>query len=710
MRPERKSEDEIQAIVSAAVTDAISFIESEIDPDRDKAQRYYNGEVDFAAPKGRSKVIATKCRDVVRQVKPSLMRVFLSTDKPGEFIPRTPADVQGAAQATSYAEYKLAQNNGYTLLTNAFQDALVKKVGILKAYYDEATEIEFDEYTGLTDEEFALVAQDEGAKIVEHTATVEEETGPDGFAVERTTHDAKVSYETEGGDIKIKSVPPEDFFVDSQASDLSDCYIAGHKTDMRVGDLVAMGFDFSEVSNLDVDDGGADDEADFSRRGYVDDDTDSDALDPSMKPVTVYEAYMEMDIEGTGIPRLYSFILGGSKMELLSHEPADFMPFAIFEIDPEPHSFFGNSLVDLIINDQDIMTNLWRSMIDNMQLANNPGMAVDSGNVNKDDVLNNEIGKIVRTKGTPTDKIMPFSVPFTAGATIPALEMYDQLIQDKTGVSRASMGLDPDVMQNTTATAINASVGAAQGQMEAMARNLAEGGLTQLYKILLMLIRQHATEEEMIMVDGQFTPVDPRSWSKNMGVMINVGLGRGGQQERMATLQQTHQTQTQIWGTFGPSNGLVTLTQIRNTLADIQKLGGVHNSDRYYMPMNPGREKQLQQEAAQAARQAAQGQTDPNAINAQAIIQAETIKAQAKSQTDMARVQVDAQKAMASEQRERFKLGMEDDLQRDKMVQDLAVQVAKILGQYGTSVDVASVNAAQNAQRTISPSTPGGQS
>lgn len=709
MRPERKSEDEIQAIVSAAVTDAISFIESEIDPDRDKAQRYYNGEVDVPVEKGRSSVIATKCRDVVRQVKPSLMRVFLSNDKPGEFIPNTPQDVQGAMQATSYAEYKLNQNGGYTLLTNAFQDALVKKVGILKAFYEESEKVEFDDYTGLTDEEFAIVAQDENAEIIEHTATVEAEIGPDGIAVERTSHDAKVSYTKEGGDIKIKSVPPEDFFVDSQASDLSDFYVIGHKTDMRVGDLVAMGFSFDEASNLDQDSGTQDDEANFARRGYVDDDTDSDALDPSMKPVTVYEAYMEMDIEGTGIPRLYSFILGGSKMELLSHELCDFVPFAIFEIDPEPHAFFGSSLVDLIRNDQDIMTSLWRGMLDNMQLSNNPGMAIDPKLVNSDDALNNEVGKVVRTKGPPSASIMPFSVPFTAGATIPAMEMYDQLIQDKTGISRASQGLDPDVLQNTTATAINASMGAAQGQMEAMARNLAEGGLTQLYKLLLMLIRQHATEEEMIMVDGRFVPVDPRGWSADMNVMVNVGLGRGGQQERMATLQQTHQTQTQIWGTFGPSNGLVTLTQIRNTLADIQRIGGVYNSDRYYMPMDPQREQQLQQEAAQAAQQAAQGQTDPNAINAQALVQAETIKAQIKAQTDMAKVQVDAQKAMAAEQRERFKMGMDDDLQRDQMVQDLAIQVAKILGQYGTSVDVASVNAAQNAQRTITPSTPEGQ-
>lgn len=707
MELKRKSEEEIEAIVRSAVDEAVSFIESEIDPDRDKAQRYYNGQVDVAADEGRSSVIATKCRDVVRQVKPSLMRVFLSNDKPGEFVPRTPQDVQGAEQATRFAEYKLSQNNGYTLLNSVFQDALVKKVGILKAFYDEKVDFEYDEYTGLTDEEFAIVAQDEDAEIIEHSAEITVEIDATGVEVERRKHDMKVQRERTEGDIKIMAVPPEDFFVDDQASNLEDFYVVGHKTDMRIGDLVAMGFDFEDVKDLGEDQD-LNDEADFARRGYQDSNDDSNALDPAMNPVTVYEAYMKMDIEGTGLPVLYSFILGGSKKRMLSFERADFVPFAVFEVDPEPHAFFGASLVDLIVDDQDIMTSLWRGLIDNVNITNNPGMAFDPKAVNTDDMLNNEIGKLVRTQGSPSQHIMPFTVPFAAGATIPAMEYYDQLLQDKTGVSRASMGLDPDALQNTTATAVNAAVGAAEGQIEAMARNLAEGGLAQLYKLLLQLIRQHATAEEIIMVDGQFVPVDPRSWTGEMDVAINVGLGRGGKNERLATLQQTLQQQFTIWQGAGPGNGLVTLTQIRNTIADIMRIGGVYNVERYYMPMDLQREQALQQQAAQQQAAAQQGQTDPAQMGAQALVQAEAIKAQSKQQTDLVKIQVDAQKARAEEQRKRFELGMQDDLERDKMVQDLAIKVAEILGQYGTSVDVAAVQAAQNQQRELDPSLPGG--
>ncbi len=699
MNLERKTEEEVQEIARRAVEDAIAHIESNVDPERNKAQRFYNGESDVAHNKGRSSIVATKCRDVVKQVMPSLLRVFLSNDKPAEFVPRTPADVAGAEQATNFAEYKMEQNDGYTVLRNAFHDALVKKAGIVKAYYDETSAVKVEEYTGLTNDEFMSVASDPDAEILEHTEMFMAESAPDGSEITVTTHDAKVSYTRDAGDIKITSIPPEDFFVDEKATCIDDAYAVGHRTEMTVGDLVEMGYDFNDVWDLGSDDNG--DESEQARRGHSVEDNQSSSLDPTSRAVSVYEVYMKIDIEGTGSPLLYSLVLAGASMKLLSYDNADFVPLAVFSANPEPHSFFSPCLVELIMEDQNVMTSLWRGMLDNISITNNPGVAYNDGVVNTADILNKEIGKVVRVKGQPGAQITPFTVPFTAGQTIPAMEYYDQLIQDKTGVSRASMGLDPDALQNTTATAVNAAVGAADDQIEAMARNLGEGGLRQLYAILLKLIRQHATAEEIIKVNGSFVPVDPRGWSSDMSVSINVGLGRGGKSERMATLQQTLQQQFTIMQSPGIAGSLVSLTQIRNTLADIQALGGVYNSDRYYSPMNPQMEAQLKHQAAQAAQAASQGQTDPNMINAQAVIAAEQIKAQAKKETDIAKLRVDGQKAMAEEQRKRAELGIDNDLARDKMVQELAIEVAKIMGQYGTSVDVAAVQAAQAAPRMI---------
>ena len=106
------------------------------------------------------------------------------------------------------------------------------------------------------------------------------------------------------------------------------------------------------------------------------------------------------------------------------------------------------------------------------------------------------------------------------------------------------------------------------------------------------------------------------------------------------------------------------------------------------MPMTPEIEQQMMMMAQQQQAMMAQQQQDPNA----AFMQAEAMKAQTKAQVDMSKAQMDMQYKM-------HKLGMDDDLARDEMVQDLAVKVAEILGKYGTAVDTASIKAEQDAAR-----------
>ena len=149
MKPKKLSQDQIQSTLTNAIQDAVAFIESEIAPDRIKAQKYYDGKVDLAHEEGRPKVVATQCRDTLRAVKPSLMRVFLQSGKPVEFVPRGPQSVQEAEQKTQYASYVFDRNGGFRLLSDAFDDALKKKCGVLKVWYDESACVEVDEYTGL---------------------------------------------------------------------------------------------------------------------------------------------------------------------------------------------------------------------------------------------------------------------------------------------------------------------------------------------------------------------------------------------------------------------------------------------------------------------------------------------------------------------------------------------------------------------------------
>jgi len=677
------SEDDIQGIVSDAVSSAVDFVESEIAESRIKAQRYFEGEVDIGEEEGRSKIVATKVRDTVRAIKPSLMRVFLSSENPVEYVPTSQQEVSMADQATRFAHYRFNELNGYTLLNDAIHDALVKKVGVIKTYWEDYSEATIHTYSNLTEEELSVIVNEEGVTVIEQTSEMEMSLDDYGMEMEAPKYELKISHQKDSGKLCIESVPPEEFYVDRNAKSVEDAYVIAHKTEMTVSDLVSMGYDYDTVSELSgnsTDDTFADEEA-FERSGF-DQAGDEDIKDPSMKLIEVTEAYMKIDAYGTGQATMHRFILGGGNQELLDFEPWGEVPFAIFEIDPEPHTFFGRSIADLIMNDQDSSTAMLRGMMDNVALVNNPSIDVVEGQVNMDDIMNNEIGSIRRVK--VQGAIQPSVIPFVAGQTLVAMQYLDDEIQVKTGVTKASMGLDPNALQNTTATAAQLTAQAGAGQIEVIARNLAEGGMKRLFKLILKLLVENSCEETMMRMNGQYIPIDPRSWNTTMDVTVNVGLGTGQEDVKQAALNQALQIQMQIWQAYGPANGLVTMTGIRHTLSDMLVSAGIRNTDRYFNPMTPEQEQQIVAQSQQSQAQ----QLSPEQELAKGQVEAEQVRANAKIETEKLKLEIQAMKAIA-----------DDDRKRDQMDQDLLVDAAKILGDHGTRVDIERIKQAQNSPR-----------
>jgi len=691
MEPKAKDFREIEGIVQDAIAQAVDFVESEITHDRIKAQRYFDGEVDIGYEDGRSSVVATKVRDTIRAVKPSLMRVFMSTARPVEYVPKGPEDVALAEQATDFMHYVFNQNDGFRVLNDAFHDALVKKQGIVKVYWETKYRTETYTYTDLSQEERDFILADDGISPIEEVMTMGMSMDEMGVEIEIPSFSLQVSRQIPEGKLRIESVPPEEFFVNSQARTLEDAYVVAHRSEMRVGDLVEMGYAFEDVYDLDSLYGASDisEAEDIERRGYSQDDYEDQSGDPAMRNVAITEAYMRLDIDGTGVPVLHKFICGGNNYKMLDYERADEVPFAVFEVDPEPHTMYGRSLAELIFDDQDAATSIIRGVLDNVAMTNNPRIGIVDGAVNIDDVLNNEIGAIVRMR--QAGAVQDLAVPFTAGQTLSALQYMDGLVEQKTGVTQ-NVALNPDAMQSTTKAAVQATVEAAAGQVEVMVRNLSEG-MRRMFKLLLNLHVKNVDEEQLMRMNGQFIPVDPRVWNTDMDVQINVGLGTGREDEKLQALQFALQMQQQVYQQYGPMNGLVSLTNIRNTLADTLAASGVRNAERYFAPITPEIEMQMLQMQQQQQAQMAQGQ-DPNA----AFLQAEQMKAQAKMNADMMKLQLEAQKAAA-----------EDDRKRDQMAQDLMVDAAKVYGQYGTAVDVARIQAEQDKLRTVANIAQGGQ-
>lgn len=651
----KKTDDELERIVRHAVEESVDYVESDIREDRIKAQKYFDGHTSIGTEEGRSKVVATKCRDAVRMVKPSLMRIFMQSDKPVEFVPSEENDVAIAEEQTRFAQYVFNRNGGFRLLNDVIDDALREKTGFAKVYYREAKKSKVFDFRPLSEDEFAIFAGNDDIEIIEH------EQGLDG------SHSGKAQKIEKAGEFVMEAMPPEEFFVNAEARSIDDFYVCGQRTEMRVGDLVEMGFDFDEVKDLGTSEDIGEEEKQ-ERHNYSTDDNETPE-DPSMKPVLYTEAYMRVDVDGTGVPQLHAFIMGGSKCKLLKYYPVDEAPFAVFETDPDPHTFFGRSLVELVMDDQDAATSLRRGVIDNVMHANNPSLAYDENKCEGEDMMNGEIGSLKRVNGSPHDAILPFTLPFDAGSILAAVQYYDEAIDNKTGVTRASAGLDPDALSNATATAVDATSRAAMAQPEVMARHLAEGGLKRLFKLLAKLFAKHPPREKMARLNGVYTEITPENWNPDFDMTVNVGLGTGDEATKISALNMAHQTQMGIWAQYGPDNGLVTMTNIRNTLGDILSMAGLHNTNRYYQPMTPEREAEIKQQAAEAAQNQPPPPPDP-------YVQGKQIEAQTKQQENQRKAQLEA-----------MEMQRRDDLERDKMLQDALFEAADLLGKYGVPVD-----------------------
>jgi len=577
------------------------------------------------------------------------------------------------------------------MLNDVIHDALVKKTGVLKVWWEDNTEQEMFTYSNVTDEEMTAIVNDPDVEVIEHSQDSSMEADVNGVQTEMPQHSLKVAYTKKKGKLQIEALPPEEFLVDRNAKSVDDAYLVAHRTEMRVTDLVQMGYDFhkmSHLSGLSSDDTFTDTEA-FERKGYEQDDEEN-TDDISMKKVSVTEAYMKMDKEGTGKAIMYRILMAGGDNELLECEPWGEVPFAVFEIDPEPHTFFGRSVADLIMNDQDSSTAMLRGIMDNVALTNSPRQGYVQGQVNVDDLMNNEIGGLVRMKSPAA--LVDIATPFVAGQVLTAMQYLDNTVEGKTGVSKASQGLDPDALQNTSATAARLQAQQGSAQIEVMARNLAEGGMKRLFKLMLHLLVEHSCEEVLMRLSGEFVPVDPRSWNTEMDVSINVGLGTGAEEARAMALNQALTMQMQIWQSYGAGNGLVTMTGIRNTLGDMLALSGIKNVDRYFSPMTSETEAQLVQQQEEKAAQEQEGAM----TDAEALVQSEQYNADKQMEMQQLKLQIEAQKAVAL-----------DDRDRDKMDQDLLIKAAEILGKYGTAVDTANIKLEQDKSRY--PDTPPAQ-
>jgi len=590
---------QLSTIVSSEINDALNHFDSEYSQERIRAMDFYMGEPLGNEVEGRSSVVSTEVADTVEAIMPNLMRVFTANDKYVRFNARTSEDVEKAEQVSDYVNYIINHDNeGYKVLYNWFKDALLFRLGVVKYYYEEQEEVDEEEYNDLSEDELAMLLANPDIEVIEQNETVTEsyldEAGE--LVPLASTYDLSVRVTKRSGKIKIVNVPPEEFLVNRRATSLEDAYFVCHRTTMTVSDLVAMGYDREEVeahagiSDLDVD------EERTNRFQDTEAVTGTDAADPTLREVVYYECIAKIDYDGDGIAeRRRICAIGSNGSHILHNEPFDHIPFAVVSPILMPHRLIGRSIYDMTEDLQVIKSTLLRQYLDSVYTSTLPRMGVVEGMVNIDDVLDGTAGGIIRMR--QPGMVQPFSGSPVGGEVRPLMDYLDEIKEQRTGMSKASQGLDANALQSTTASAISATVRGAQVKLESYARTMAETGMKSLFKGILHLVTKYDNKPRVVRLRNSFVPIDPREWTSEFDVVVQVGLGTADDEQKIAFLTQIAGKQEQILMQMGVNNPVVSMGQYVNTLRSIAEIGGFKDADQFFN--NPQQIQMLEQQMMQ---------------------------------------------------------------------------------------------------------------
>lgn len=699
---EAMDDNELLAILGEYERQSIGYFSDEISEEQIKAIKYYYREPFGDEQEGRSQVVDGTVQIVVDNALASILKPFVSAEDVVAFEPRNPEDVEAAEQATEYVNYILnCDNNGFQVFHDWFKDALLTKLGVVKVWWDDTSEDKIEILDNLDAMQVEMLMQ--SGEVVSGPY-LSMDTGMELYSV-----GVRRSYED--GRIRIENVPPEEFLISPSARSLDSASYVAHRTVKSRSELIQLGFDRDVVENLSQ--GTRDDDWDTRAQVRYADESFGQAYeytgDEANAPIIVLDEYVHVDYNGDGIAELRRIVRSGDT--ILLNEEVPERPFAILCPVPMPHKVYGLSVADQVLDLQRISSVLWRQMLDNLYLANNPRPHIPQGAERSDgstidDLMDPSPGAAVREGNLP---VRYEGIPFFAEKSFPMLQYAEGQQEARTGIGRNGQGLDTNAIKKSgqmTATEMSIMEGAKNTRVEMIARIFAETGVKRLFRLILKMVVDYQPRERIIRLRNKWVPIDPRSWNAEMDVMINVGLGVGSKMEQINQANELIATMAQLAQTEYAF--MVSPENVYNAIKRKFQALGVKNLDPFITEPTPENMPQPNQQ-----------QPDPAMLKAQADMQMQQAKMQLDQQKAAADIQVQREKADAQIQFERERAALQEQLARDKATAEYQLAQEKMameaeLARQRMAMEAelarekARLTAAMQSETTIATNRPGG--
>ena len=669
-----------QGFVKSLVTEAIDYQDNELSAVRsDLADRYhgrfYGDEVD-----GRSQVRDRSIQTAVGQVMPALMRTFLGSEKLLEFQPSDPGDIELADQASDVVNYIFREEcEGYRVLSDVFKDALVKRMGVIKYYWDDVPDIRVESFTALSEQQVQILLAEDDVEAIKVQAYPDPDAPQEGSPLPDGTtqpppnlHDVSIRRDKQNAKITVEAVPPEEFLYSRDARSIEDADFIGQRSYKTVNELVAMGYDQELMEGYAGTDDKFSTNTEYLARFPNSTGRRNNNIEPGSRLVQYIEGFCRIDRNGDGHSELLRVCMAGNAHEVVHDEPVSEIPFATFVPDPEPHSIEGLGIGDLVQDLQRIRTVILRNTLDSLAMSLHPRLLVtESAIPEMDDVLNSEVGSIIRQR--QPGSVQPLTVPFVGNSVLPLWDFLRTEEERRTGITQASQGLDASHLQSTTAQGIDLMSRASMARIELITRTFSERGLKRVFKGIYDLLRRHQEKARIVRLRNTWVPIDPRSWSADMDIRVTAPLSSASDGERMAYLSAIIQKQEQYIKELGPKNPMTDMSKLHNALVKSAEIAGYQDSGMFFndpknfQPPPPPPPKKTPEEVFHEAQ----------------VMQIQADVAMKKAELDL----------------KRQTMLMDDDRKRDELEADLKLKARELEEKYKTEIDEKGIQEAMNTPR-----------
>lgn len=630
------SQEELLQLVQNEARAAIGFggQSAELTESREIALEYYKGVMsDVPSLRGRSSIVSHDIADTIEAVMPDLVEIF-EGDEVVNFVPSNSDDIAGAKQETDFVNYVFFNHNpGYEILYTAIRDALIMKIGVFVWHWEDGCP-DVEQFKGKSEDEFMAAVATFGDMAQNKTAATpslaNEKQDP-----KTLLWDFQIVTPREGKCV-VKAWKPEDVAVSDDTVVLGEGTYCAFRSRVRRGELLADGYDPDIISELPKYGYGFDQEIEQARDlvGEFSIRQSDDNNDPNLDLIEISYNYIRYPTEDG--PQLYRVVTAGANAQtFLKSEPVDRVNASAICPYPQPHRFYGESLADKLAPIQRMKTAIWRVALDSAYYSMNGRFIVVENGMTGDtlsDLVSNTPGSVIRVKDP--DAIQPLTSSELSFDPMEMLEYASVVGEQRSGVARASMGLTPDTLHDTSSGMLKL-LSNAQRRVRTMARNFAEGGIKRLMLGIHDTVRENATMPQIARLEGSFVQVDPTSWGSRQDMSVEIAGAHGGRDYDMGVFGIAANLQTQLVQAQTQSKvdgQLVGGQNILNLANDMLKRAGVKNPERYFPPAyeppppqppqpNPEMAKvEADAQANQQKLQFAQQQAAANDANAKARI------------------------------------------------------------------------------------------